>query len=199
MLYATAFWAVALLALAVLLPRAARVGMAGDYVDPVSRITAQDEALYPHSAIVMSRNGNWLTPQFLRRLALYKPPLLVWAAAASARLAGITRFTLRFPVVIFAALAAGLIFLWGAEAAGITAGACAALLVTGNHLFHTLTTLCMTDALLSAFTIAAVYFIYADPWPESRAALWGFAASSAAAILTKGIAGLFPLGILGLY
>jgi len=46
-----ALCAVALLALASLLVRSARVGLAGDYVDPISKVTAQDEALYAHSAI----------------------------------------------------------------------------------------------------------------------------------------------------
>src|SRR5947208_1084807 len=140
-----AFCVAALVALACLLPRAARLGLAGDYVDPAGKISAQDEALYAHTAIAMaSPGGDWLTPHFMGRLALYKPPLLIWTAAASARLFGINHFTLRLPIVIFAALAIGLIFLWGAEAAGIQAGICAALLVLGNHLFHTLSTLCMT-------------------------------------------------------
>src|SRR2546421_270386 len=108
-----AFCAVALLALACLLPRVFSIGIAGDYVDPVSRITAQDEALYGHSAIAMARGGDWLTPHFLGRLALYK--------------------------------------------------------------------------------------LFYDPWLESRAALWTFAACNAAAILTKGIAGCFPLLVLVLY
>jgi hypothetical protein len=194
-----AFCAVALFALACLLPRAARVGLAGDYVDPVGRITAQDEAIYSHSAISMIEHGDWLTPHFMGRLALYKPPALVWAGALSARLFGINRFTLRLPVALFAALAAGLLFLWGAETSSITAGACAALLLLGNHLFHTLAALCMTDALLVAFTSAAVYALFADPWLESRAALWGFAAATAAAVLTKGIAGLLPIAVLALY
>src|SRR5690349_18958096 len=59
--------AVALLALACLLLRSARVGLAGDYVDPVGRLTAQDEALYSHSAIRMATAGNWLTPMFMGR------------------------------------------------------------------------------------------------------------------------------------
>lgn len=194
-----AFGAVALLAAIVLLPRAALVGLAGDYVDPIGRITAQDEALYAHSAIVMAERGDWLTPRFLGRLALYKPPLLMWAAGISAKLFGVEPLTLRLPVLLTAAFAVALIFLWGAEAGGVTAGACAALLVLGNHLFHTLSTLCMTDGLVVAFTTGAVYAIYADPWLETRAGLWGFAGATAAAILTKGIAGVFPVGVLGLY
>ena len=103
-----ALCAVALLALACLLLRAARVGLAGDYIDPISKITAQDEALYSHSAIAMAREGAWLTPRFMGRYALYKPPLLVWTAGVSAKLLGISRLSLRLPSAILSALALGL-------------------------------------------------------------------------------------------
>ena len=190
---------VALLALACLLVRAARVGIAGDYIDPISKITSQDEAMYAHSAIVMAREGDWLTPRFMGRYALYKPPLLVWAAAASGKLLGVSRVSLRLPIALLSALALGLIFLWAAEVAGWQAGAAACALVLSNHLWHTLAGLCMTDGLLLACYIAAFYALFWDPWLESRVALGGFSAAVAGAILTKGIAGILPLAVLGLY
>lgn len=188
-----------MLALACLLVRAARVGLAGDYIDSISKITAQDEALYSHSAIAMARDGHWLTPRFMGRYALYKPPLLVWASAASTKLLGVSRLGLRLPVAILSALALGLIFLWGGELAGWQAGAVAAGLLFSNHLWHTLAALCMTDGLLLACYIAALYALYWDPWLERRDPLLGFSAAVAAAILTKGIAGVLPLGVLALY
>ena len=194
-----ALCAVALLALGCLLVRAVRVGLAGDYVDPIGKITAQDEALYAHSAIAMAHEGDWLTPHFMGRFALYKPPLLIWGAAVSTKIFGVSRIGLRLPGMILCALAVGLIFLWAAEIAGWQAGAIAAALLITNHLFYTLATLCMTDAFLIAFYIAALYAVYCDPWLESRAGLWGFSGAVAAAILTKGIAGLLPLGVLGIY
>ena len=194
-----ALCAVALLALACLLLRAARVGLAGDYIDPISRITAQDEALYSHSAIAMAREGDWLTPRFMGRYALYKPPLLVWTAAVSTKLLGVSRLALRLPSAIFSALALALIFLWAGELAGWQAGAVAGALVLSNHLWHTLAALCMTDGLLLACYIAAFYAFFYDPWLESRRSLFGFSAAVAGAILTKGIAGILPLGVLGLY
>ena len=195
-----ALFAVALLALACLLMRAARVGLAGDYIDPISKITAQDEALYSHSAIAMARDGDWLTPRFMGRYALYKPPLLIWAA-------GTLRQTSRefrdsrcdCPVAILSALALGLIFLWAAELAGWQAGPWPARCCSPITFGITLSTLCLTDGLLLAFYIAAFYALFCDPWLESRAALWGFSGAVAAAILTKGIAGILPLAVLGLY
>lgn len=194
-----AFCTIALLALACLLIRAARVGMAGDYIDPIGKITAQDEALYGHSAIAMATTGDWLTPRFMGRFALYKPPMLVWSAALSAKLLGDSRIALRLPVALLSALALGLIFLWAAEEAGWQAGVIAAALVFCNHLWNTLAALCMTDGLLLACSIGAFYALYWDPWLERRGPLLAFAAASAGAILTKGIAGILPLGVLGLY
>ena len=93
----------------------------------------------------------------------------------------------------------GFIFLWAGELAGWQAGAVAAALLLSNHLWQTLAALCMTDALLLAFYVAAFYALFCDPWLESRASLFGFSAAVAAAILTKGIAGILPLAVLGLY
>jgi len=194
-----ALCAVALLALACLLVRAARVGLAGDTIDPISKISAQDEALYANSAIAMAREGGWLTPRFMGRYALYKPPLVVWMAADGSKLLGVSRLALRLPIAMLSALALGLIFLWASELAGWQAGAAAGALLLGNHLWHTLAGVCMTDGLLLAFYIAAFYALFCDPWLESRAALGGFSGAVAAAILTKGIAGILPLAVLGLY
>jgi len=194
-----AFCAVALLGLACLLVRAARVGLAGDYVDPVSKIAAQDEAYYANPAIAMARDGEWLTPRFMGRYALFKPPLLEWAAAVSCKILGFSRLGLRLPVAIFSALSLGLIFLWAGELAGWQAGAVAGALLLSNHLWNTLAPLTMTDGLLIALYIAAFYAVFCDPWLESRAALFGFSGAVAAAILVKGIAGTLPLAVLGLY
>jgi hypothetical protein len=54
--------------------------------------------------------------------------------------------------------------------------------------------LVLTDGLLAAFEIAAMYCLFADPWLESPAAFWGFAVAFAAAVLTKGI-GAAPLAL----
>src|SRR6516164_1515397 len=61
-------------------------GIATGYVDPVARIQAQDEAVYGSTSFTMAAEGGWLTPRILGRYALYKPPLLYWFSAASARL-----------------------------------------------------------------------------------------------------------------
>ena len=194
-----AFYAAALLALACLLIRAARTGLAGDFVDPLSRVTAAEEGMDASSAIAMAQHGDWLTPRFMGRLALQEPPLLIGAAALSARLLGISRLTLRLPIALACSLAVGLIFLFGAELSSWQSGVCAAALLASSHLWHVFASSCMSGGLLAACCIAAVYCLFADPWLESKPALWGFVGSAAAAMLTGGITGILPLAVLGLY
>ncbi len=194
-----AFYAVALVALACLLLRAARTGLAGDFVDPLSHTTAKEEAMDAGSAIAMAQHGGWLTPKFLGRPATDEPPLLIWASALSARLLGISRLSLRLPVALACALAVGLVFLFGAELSSWQSGVCAAGLLVSSHLWHVFASSCMAGGLLAACCIAAMYCLFADPWLESRPALWGFSGTAAAALLAGGIAGFLPLGVLALY
>ena len=168
---------VAVLSLACLLPRAARVPLAGDYLDPVSRVVSGDEA----------------------RMDPHGPPLLHWLSAASAHVFGTSPLALRLPVVIVCGLAGCLVFLWAAEIRGWEAGACAAALLASNHLWHVLGGMALTDGLLAAFCTAAIFCLFADPWLEQRATFWGFAGAVAAAILTRGIAGTLPLAVLVVY
>ena len=75
-------------------------------------VTAQDEAVYSHAAIAMVESGDWSTPTFLGRFFLYKPPLLYWLSGASAKLFGVSAWSLRLPSILAAALTAGLVFVW---------------------------------------------------------------------------------------
>jgi 4-amino-4-deoxy-L-arabinose transferase-like glycosyltransferase len=189
-----AFCIVALLAFAILFARALGIGLAGDYLDPVAKISAQDEALYAHSAIRMSQQGDWLTPRFLGRFALYKPPLAIWIAAASAKILGVSRIALRLPGTLAAALGIGLLFLFAAELSTWRAGAYAAALLLSNRLWTVPAAMLLTDGTLAACQIAAMYCLFTDPWLESRATFWSFAASFAGAALVKGV-GAAPLAL----
>jgi hypothetical protein len=194
-----AFFAVAVLAAGFLFVRAVRIGLAGDYVDPILKIRAQDEALHIHSAIQMARQGEWATPKFLGRFALNNPPLLIWMAAGSARIFGIGKTRLRLPIILIVGFAAGLVFLWAAELQSWEAGAAAAILLSANHLWHVLGSMVLADGLLAALCTLALYCLYSDPWLRSRWWLTGFSAAVAAAILAKGLPGLLPLAILAAY
>ncbi len=87
-------------------------GIASGYVDPLLHAGAQDEAVYGHAAARMVRTGHWMTPIFLDRFMLNKPPLLMWAGAASMRLFGINPLALRLPVLAAGVLCCVLVYWW---------------------------------------------------------------------------------------
>jgi hypothetical protein len=157
------------------------------WVDPVSRLEAQDEATYANTAVGMAEGEGWLTPKFMGRLALYKPPLLYWAEGASLRLFGFSRFALRLPSLLAGAAVCAILYAW--------AGLAAPLLLLGSHQFFVLSRIGLTDALLLLFTAAALFALARDPKME-RAWLW-FGVFSGLAILTKSVAGLLaPLALI---
>jgi 4-amino-4-deoxy-L-arabinose transferase-like glycosyltransferase len=180
-------------ALALLSVRAAHLHIADTFLDPIGKVDAQDEALYASNAWNMARHGEWLTPVYQGRYGLYKPPLLAWLAGASAKAFGGSAFAVRLPVLLIAALTACLLLLWLRSAA---AGIAAALLLLGDRIWFTLSTLCLTDTLLAAFIAAAAFCLYRDPRLASRRARWAFALATAAAIMVKSVAGIVPFLVL---
>lgn len=191
--------AVFLIAFARLAIGVADTGIASGYVDPVTKIAAQDEAVYSHSAIQMAEHGDWLTPVFLDRFALYKPPLLYWASALSMKMLGVNPFSIRLPSLLAGALLLTLVFWWALQSWGLMAACGSALLLGSSHLFHTMARLNLTDALLTLCFAGAAACLDRDPDLASRRTFFGFAIFTAGAILTKGVAGLMPLLMIGVY
>jgi hypothetical protein len=162
--------------------------------DPISRFRAQDEALYAHIALHMARSGDWLTPHYLGRLLMYKPPLLAWLAGISVKVLGMSLFALRLPALLAGALGAVLIFAWPKR---LGAGAIAALLLVSDPLWHTFSRLCQTDILHAAFLTAAMFCLAFDPKLCKRSSFWAFALLSALGIMVKSVSGLLaPLALL---
>jgi len=174
-------------------------GMASGYVDPLLHAGSQDEAVYGHAAASMLRTGHWMTPVFLDRFMLNKPPLLMWAGAVSMRLAGIHPVALRLPVLAAGVLCCVLVYWWLRRSQSVAAGVAGVLLLLGTPVFHSMARKFMTDTLLTLFVVAAMFAIAADPHWERRWTPIAFGVFSGAAIMTKSAAGLLPLLILVVY
>lgn len=191
--------------LAVLGWNAESPGISTAYVDPVAKIQAQDEALYGSISLEMAKTGDWLTPRFLDRYALFKPPLLYWLEASTVKILGrrtpgSIAMAFRLPSILAGAATVTLVFAWlMAENASLAAAAAGAILLLSSHLFFVLSRIGLTDALLTFETALAMFALARDPRLASRAGLWTFGIASGAAILTKGIAGLFSLLALGVF
>ncbi len=174
-------------------------GMASGYVDPLLHAGAQDEAVYGHAAARMARNNEWLTPVFLERFMLNKPPLLMWAGAATMRLAGISPLALRLPVLASGVLCCLLLYGWLRRSHSMPAAFSGVVLLVGTPVFHSIARKFMTDTLLALFLVTGMFLIVSDPPWERRASAIAFGALSGAAIMTKSAAGLLPLLILAVY
>lgn len=178
---------------------AARPGIATAYVDPVSHIQAQDEAVYGSTSLEIAgfsgeRPGDWLTPRFLGRYALYKPPLFYWLSAIAIKILGPIPFALRSPSLVAGAATVALIFLWILRSAASSVTALTgALLLLSSHLFFVISRTGLMDALLTFETALAMFALAMDSKLESRWALWSFSVAAGAALMTKGVAGAFPL------
>jgi hypothetical protein len=174
-------------------------GIASGYVDPLLHAGAQDEAVYGHAAARMVRSGHWLTPIFLERFMLNKPPLLLWAGAASMRVSGLNPLALRLPVVAAGVLCCLLVYWWLRRSQSAAASVSGVVLLLGMPLFHAMSRRFMTDVLLTLFVVAAMLALVMDPTWQRRTTAIAFGAFSGAAILTKSAAGSLPLLILAVY
>ncbi len=192
--------AVFLGALVILAWNAAAPGVASAYVDPVAKIQDQDEALYGSISLRMEESGDWMTPVFVGRFELVKPPLLYWLEAAGMKLIGRGRAAMRAPSILAGAATVALVFAWLAgEGTGWAAALTGAVLLLSSHLFFVLSRVGLTDALLTFWTALAMFALARDTALRSRSMQWTFGLASGAAIMTKGIAGLFPLLALGVF
>jgi len=163
---------------------------------PILSYAAMDEAVYGHAAARMVRTGHLATPIFLDRLLLNKPPLLMWAGAASMRLFGISPLALRAPAVLAGAGCCVLVYIWLRRLRSAVSACAGVILLWGSPLFHTVARRFTTDILLALFIVAPLFALSIDARLERRwSAVW-FGVLSGAAIITKSAAGLLPLLIL---
>jgi 4-amino-4-deoxy-L-arabinose transferase-like glycosyltransferase len=175
---------------------AGQAGMATTYVDPVSKIVAQDEAVYASTTFGMVASGDWITPRFLGRYALYKPPLEYWLAGLCVKVFGRTPFAVRLPSIVASAATVALVFAWLRQSLPIAPAVAGALLLLSSHLFFALSRTGLTDALLTLEMAVAMYALARDPALTRRGTVIAFGCALGAAIMTKALAGLFPVLVL---
>ena len=190
---------VAVISFAYLVYGVKRSGVAAALTNPVDHIHAQDESVYAAAALHMATQGNWLTPVFMGRLFLFKPPMLEVLSGISLKTFGVSLWALRLPSLLSASLAGALLFIWSVRTRGYWAAVAAVLLLLSNSVWVTFARLCYTDMLQASFTVAAMFSVALDPRLERLTTRWSFIAFDAAAILSKSVAGVLPLIAVGLF
>jgi hypothetical protein len=171
-------------------------GIASPFSDPVVRMRAQDESMYVNCALSMTADRDWLTPHFLNRPFLFKPPLLYWMSALSVKVFGSRLLAVRLPALLFGAIGCSIVFLWAAKTKDKTAGMFACILLLSNALWHTYSRLCYADAITSAASMVAMYCLVSDSTLRTWGSRLGFGVATAVAIMTKHVAGILPLAAL---
>lgn len=156
-------------------------------LDPVAGTPSQDEALYAHGALRMAAGEDWLTPKFLGRPLLVKPPLLQWLSAASVKTFGVAAWSLRLPSVLAAAGVLCVVF--------YITGPVGWLLLASCNLWRERAGLVLMDDLLTLFYLLALLVWIRDPKLEGRWAAVQVGLCVGLAVMTKWFAGLLPLGL----
>jgi hypothetical protein len=176
-----------------------KAGIAEAFSDPVAGIRAQDESEYANSALRMATQGGWLTPRFMGRYLLIKPPLLVWLAAFSLKLLGISLLAFRLPVLLVGAAATLLLFYWSEKAHSLWTAAATGLLLISDPLWHTLSRIGYTDVLLAAAISAAMFTVWQDPELSRSWSIPALAGAVSAGVMAKNVAGLLPVLIVAFF
>lgn len=160
------------------------------------------DTVHAEAAREMLLRHDWVTLYTNGFRYLEKAPLMYWGLAISYKLFGISDWSTRLPLMlgvlalVLATYALGR-FAFG-ERGGFYAGL-ALITSVGTFIF---TRFLIPDVLVALWLTVGYYFFLRslEESPPSRGTCWGFAATCALNVLTKGLIGLvFPAGAIGLY
>jgi len=145
-----------------------RVTSIGDY--PLADPT---EARYSEMARIMVETDNWLTPQFDYDVPFWgKPPLSIWASAASFKLLGVNEFSARLPSILIGLLILYLVFYIARQQLGARAAWIALAFLSTDILFFILSGAVLMDPMMTlGITLSMVAF-----WQAmlQRGRHWGY-------------------------
>lgn len=151
------------------------------------------EMLQRHDYVTMYVNG-------VRYLE--KAPLPYWIMAGIYSVAGVSEFSVRLELTLFALLTFLTVFLLAREIAGEEAGFYSALALATAIGPYIYTRFIIPDIMVCFWLTATVYLFWRsleEPHP-SRLLCWSIGVVTALDVLTKGLIGLvFPIGIIGGY
>jgi 4-amino-4-deoxy-L-arabinose transferase-like glycosyltransferase len=160
------------------------------------------DTIHAEAAREMVLRHDWVTLYSNGIRYLEKAPLLYWSVASSYTLFGVSEWSTRLPLmlgVLATILATYGLGRWtfGAEG-GLLSGVVMATSL-GPYIF---TRFLVPDVLVGLWLAIGYYFFLRslEEDPPSRWTCWGFAATCALNVLTKGLIGLvFPAAAIGLY
>jgi 4-amino-4-deoxy-L-arabinose transferase-like glycosyltransferase len=160
------------------------------------------DTVHAEAAREMLQRHDWVTLYTDGFRYLEKAPIMYWALAASYRVFGIGNWSTRLPLMLAVLALALATYRLGRRIFGEQGGLYAGVaLITSLGLF--VFTRFQIPEVLVALWLTLGYDLFLrslEPERPSRFVCWGFAATCALNVLTKGLIGLvFPIGAIGLF
>ncbi len=174
------------------------------YMAGLSRPALLDDAdtVHAEAAREMLQRHDWVTLYTNGIRYLEKAPLTYWSLAASYRIFGISDWSTRLPLMLGVLGLLLATYKLGRYAFGESGGLYAGVVLATSLGLYIFTRFLIPDVLVGLWLTIGYYFFLRsleEEWP-SRLTCWGFAATCALNVLTKGLIGLvFPAGAIGLY
>jgi 4-amino-4-deoxy-L-arabinose transferase-like glycosyltransferase len=174
------------------------------YMIDLSRPPLLDDvdSVHAEAGREMALRNDWVTIHTNGIRYMEKAPLLYWSLAASYRIFGVGEWSTRFPLMLDVIALAFATYLLGRHVYGEAGGLYAGLVVVTSLGIYIYTRFLIPEVLIALwFTLGYYFFLRAlEEEQPSRFVCWGFAATCALSVLTKGLIGLiFPAGAIGLY
>jgi 4-amino-4-deoxy-L-arabinose transferase-like glycosyltransferase len=157
-----------------------------------------DEVIYAQMAREIVKSGDWFTMHLNGIPRFKKPPLYTWLTAASFKIFGIGEFGARFPSALFGVLGILATFFLGKELFKDEGTAfLGALILLTTIGYSLMPRQAMMSTTLTFFIILSLYF-FSKAREKSRYLIFS-GLSIGLAIMTKGVIGLIPLAIIGIF
>ncbi len=174
------------------------------YMVGLSQPALLDDAdtVHAEAAREMLQRHDWVTMYTNGIRYLEKAPLLYWSLAASYRIFGVGNWSTRLPLMLGVLGLLLATYQLGRYAFGESGGLYAGVALATSVGLYIFTRFLIPDVLVALWLTIGYYFFLRslEEGRPSRFACWGFAATCALNVLTKGLIGLvFPVGAIGLY
>lgn len=163
-----------------------------------------DEGRYAEIAREMTVSHNYITPYLNHIKYFEKPVLFYWLESAAIQMGGLNLWSLRSVNAILGLLGCLFTYFTARTLYDRTTGLLAALILSTSTLYFVMSHMISLDLPVTVFLSAAFYAfllgIHSPVGKKRRFWLWGAAAFSACAVLTKGLIGIvFPAMIIGIW
>jgi 4-amino-4-deoxy-L-arabinose transferase-like glycosyltransferase len=161
-------------------------------------LSGYDDAFYAHYGKQMLLSGDWWSLHLNGRQVFEFPPMFPWLEALSMKVFGLTDFAAKFPAALSGLLTIVLAYLIAKELFnGFWAPILSMAILSGTQYFIKYAMHSMTDAPFTFFFTLSIYLYLKGLKGPGYFLLSGTAIG--AAILTRSVLGLIPLGIIFLH